>query len=123
MSSRFVHVTVVPAATVTAAGPKLKLSIFTSALAGPCCACTLRFCGRVINRPMAIAIGATKPAVHKRLLICFFHSESSLSELLCVALRERRVNDCERMPALHIVHVGYAQDAAQLLCRHLHGSG
>src|SRR5579863_8880778 len=36
MSSRFVQVTVVPAATVMAAGPKLKLSIFTSMLAGAC---------------------------------------------------------------------------------------
>src|SRR5271154_668002 len=33
ISSRFVHVTVVPAGTVSAAGPKLKLSIFTSAVA------------------------------------------------------------------------------------------
>jgi hypothetical protein len=37
MSSRFVHVTVVPAGTVTVAGPKLKLSIFTSVFdAGGC---------------------------------------------------------------------------------------
>src|ERR1700745_42752 len=34
ISSRFVQVTVVPTATVRVAGPKLKLSTFTSALAG-----------------------------------------------------------------------------------------
>src|SRR5258706_9632140 len=34
ISSRFVHVTVVPTATVRVAGPKLKLSTFTSAVAG-----------------------------------------------------------------------------------------
>src|ERR1700720_2885589 len=34
ISSRFVQVTVVPTATVKVAGPKLKLSTFTSALAG-----------------------------------------------------------------------------------------
>ena len=33
MSSRFVQVTVVPTGTVSVSGPKLKLSIFTSAFA------------------------------------------------------------------------------------------
>ena len=37
MSSRFVQVTVVPAATVRVAGEKLKLSTFTSALDGAPC--------------------------------------------------------------------------------------
>src|SRR6204780_689792 len=35
ISSRFVQVTVVPTGTVSAVGPKLKLSIFTSVVAAP----------------------------------------------------------------------------------------
>jgi hypothetical protein len=35
-----VHVTVVPAATVSVAGPNVKLSIFTSALAAPLFSCS-----------------------------------------------------------------------------------
>src|SRR6201984_806126 len=46
MSSRFVQVTVVPTATVRAAGPKLKLSTFTSALAA---------CGAFAGLPGAAA--------------------------------------------------------------------
>src|ERR1700730_18365736 len=38
ISSRFVHVTVVPTGTFSSAGPKLKLSIFTSVASGFCCA-------------------------------------------------------------------------------------
>src|ERR1700730_264286 len=37
ISSRFIHVTVVPTATFSSAGPKLKLSIFTSVISGFCC--------------------------------------------------------------------------------------
>src|ERR1700685_2681560 len=44
MSSRFVQVTVVPTGTVMVAGPKLKLSIFTSAAAGA------DFCGFAATR-------------------------------------------------------------------------
>src|SRR6516225_25265 len=38
MSSRLVHVTVVPTGTVSVPGPKLKLSIFTSVVSSFCCA-------------------------------------------------------------------------------------
>jgi hypothetical protein len=38
MSSRLVHVTVVPTGTVSVPGPKLKLSIFTSVVSGFNCA-------------------------------------------------------------------------------------
>src|ERR1700730_6541700 len=38
ISSRFVQVTVVPTGTFSSAGPKLKLSIFTSVASGFCCA-------------------------------------------------------------------------------------
>src|SRR6516162_1737803 len=43
MSSRFVQATVVPTETVNVGGPKLKLSIFTSALSVFCDATTAKF--------------------------------------------------------------------------------
>src|SRR5215470_4044203 len=53
MSSRFVHVTVVPAGTVRTAGEKLKLSIFTSASDTVCCASAVK--------PFWRAVGHVRP--------------------------------------------------------------
>src|SRR3984893_1015815 len=43
ISSRFVQVTVVPTAPFSSAGPKLKLSIFTSVASAFCCAAAGKF--------------------------------------------------------------------------------
>src|SRR5436309_4422973 len=68
ISSRFVQVTVVPTATVRVVGPKLKLSTFTSALAG---------CGDLAELPgeaaesssVAIITIPNKPTMHTLFLI------------------------------------------------------
>src|SRR5215471_5394539 len=68
MSSRLVQVTVVPTATVKAAGPKLKLSIFTSG-AWFCCSAAARSLRRAppIKIPTAI-----NTATDTLLLMVFF---------------------------------------------------
>src|ERR1700726_1670877 len=70
MSSRFVHVTVVPAATVSAVGPKLKLSIFTSAPdVGACAALAVKPLESRTNCAAAKTIGVAKAKIHTRLLM------------------------------------------------------
>src|SRR5260370_35468260 len=72
ISSRFVHVTVVPAATVSAAGPKLKLSIFTSGLdVGASAALALKPHECRTNCAAAKPIGAAKIKIHTLLLMTF----------------------------------------------------
>src|SRR6266481_1031308 len=70
MSSRFVHVTVVPGATVSVVGPKLKLSILTSALdAGACPAPAVTLLVPLTKRVTAAITGAAKTKIHTRLLM------------------------------------------------------
>src|SRR5260370_23966269 len=72
MSSRFVHVTVVPAATVSVAGPKLKLSIFTSTFdACACSALAVKPLALLISSTPAATTGAAKTSIHTRLLMTF----------------------------------------------------
>src|SRR6266478_6271997 len=72
MSSRFVHVTVVPAATVSVAGPKLKLSIFTSTFdACACSALAVKPLALLISSTAAATTGAAKTRIHTRLLMTF----------------------------------------------------
>src|SRR5437660_8935670 len=72
MSSRLVHVTMVPTATVSVVGPKLKLSILTSAL--DACVCSAR-AAKVLELPAnsdaAVATDAAKTKLHTRLLMTF----------------------------------------------------
>src|SRR5258705_6740588 len=68
MSSRLVQVTVVPTATVSVAGPKLKLSTFTSALAG--CGVFAELPGEAANSSSAAIITiANRLAMHTLFLI------------------------------------------------------
>jgi hypothetical protein len=69
-------VTVVPAATVMAAGPKLKLSIFTSTpTAGACCALATEPLPAANSRIAAATTGTANLAMHTRILMTFFLSE------------------------------------------------
>src|SRR4029077_1715036 len=68
ISSRLVQVTVVPTATVRVAGPKLKLSTFTSALAGSALFAELP--GERADRSSVATITvANRPAMHTLFLI------------------------------------------------------
>src|ERR1700745_3969129 len=70
MSSRLVQVTVVPTATVSVAGQKLKLSTFTSALAD--CGAFAELPGEAAtSSSVAIITIANRPAMHTVFLIMF----------------------------------------------------
>src|ERR1700745_3726412 len=73
MSSRFVQVTVVPTATVKAAGPKLKLSTFTSAVVGSAAFAVLRSEAADSSNVASITL-ANRPTIHMVFLIISFSS-------------------------------------------------
>src|SRR5437763_13417993 len=87
MSSRFVQVTVVPTATVNVDGPKLKLSIFTSALSAFCGATAAAFLGGAVRALAPKTTTARKTAKDTLLLMIFLllfillRSEEHTSEL------------------------------------------
>src|ERR1700746_2087732 len=68
MSSRFVQVTVVPTATVRVAGPKLKLSTFTSAVAG-CGVFAELYDEAADSRSTATIAVESRPKIHTVFLI------------------------------------------------------
>src|ERR1700692_3166489 len=72
ISSRFVQVTVVPTGTFSSAGPKLKLSIFTSVVSGFCCAAAGKLPAPA-RRPAKATpkVAANKTAVDTILLMIF----------------------------------------------------
>src|ERR1700747_711138 len=71
ISSRFVQVTVVPTATVRVAGPKLKLSTFTSAVAG--CGVFSELRGEPADSSSVATITvASRPAIHTVFLTIIF---------------------------------------------------
>src|SRR6266478_3802487 len=72
ISSRFVHVTLVPTGTVSVAGPKLKLSIFTSAVAGFSCALARIFFWPTVIVPTPVASATVRTAIDTLLLMFFF---------------------------------------------------
>src|SRR5215470_16143176 len=72
MSSRLVQVTVVPAGMVSSFGEKLKLSIFTSAIAGFCWALATRLFWPTAQNPAASIITDASPTTDRFLLMCFF---------------------------------------------------
>ena len=71
ISSRFVHVTLVPTGTVSVAGPKLKLSIFTSAVAGFSCALARIFFWPTVIVPTPVASATARTAIDTLLLMFF----------------------------------------------------
>src|SRR5438309_5103235 len=83
MSSRFVQVTVVPTATVNVDGPKLKLSIFTSALSAFCGATAAAFLGGAVRALAPKTTTARKTAKDTLLLMIFL--------LLFILLRKIQV--------------------------------
>src|ERR1700704_3186103 len=123
MSSRLVHVTVVPTATVSVAGPKLKLSIFTSALEA--CGCSARV-AKVLellaDSDTARTIGA-RTKLHTLLLMTFlplYFCKMKFRRRVVRRLRQRGIDHREGMLPADIVHVCNSQYAAQLLRRYFH---
>src|SRR5277367_3261923 len=143
MSSRFVHVTVVPTGTVSASGPNLKLSIFTSIVFA--CGVAAAGCdssGEALspratvlrtNPPPAIATISTAPPMNTppRIVVSPFSSRLNcrnlgrLSRILLRIqpasddrvrqLRQRRVRHRQAVRAVHRGYIGDSQHAAQLL--------
>src|SRR5213079_1329652 len=71
ISSRLVHVTLVPTGTVSVAGPKLKLSIFTSVVSAFCCALASKFFWPTATVPTPITAATVRTAIDTLLLILF----------------------------------------------------
>src|ERR1700730_2988477 len=126
ISSRFVQVTVVPTGTFNSAGPKLKLSIFTSVASVFCCAAADIFLSPA-RRPTNATpnVVANKTAVHTILLMvfpsllfsCFFGT------FLWCFLCQRRIHYRQRMLAVHVTHVGDSEHAFQLFGGYFHRAG
>src|SRR5258706_12067829 len=96
ISSRFAQVTVVPTATVRVAGPKLKLSTFTSAVAG--CGAFAELSGEAADSRNAATITVeSRPKIHTVFLIISI-SFPDLARIHFLAptslgLHKRRVNN------------------------------
>jgi len=127
MSSRLIHVTVVPTGTVTAAGPKTKLSIFTSVVEAvfSCALATKLLCSPTIPpRPTtAITSKLARNTVLLMISLPFLSFENQPSGLSLRSLSgsgQRRVHNGQRMLTAHVVHIRDAQRAAQLLGGHFH---
>src|SRR5947208_1817884 len=117
ISSRLVQVTVVPTATVRVAGPKLKLSTFTSAaVAG--CGVFAGLPGEPADNSSAATITiVNKPTMYTLFLIMilflFFFRDSVGMDFLTpdfLRLRETRVDHRQSVPALHVIYVRNSQD-------------
>src|ERR1700719_3988634 len=118
ISSRFVQVTVVPTETFSSAGPKLKLSIFTSVASGFCCAAADKLLSPARKPANATPnVVANKTAVDTILLM--FFPLSYLAAFLELFLRrflsQRRIHYRQRMLAVHVTHVCDSEHALQLL--------
>src|SRR5436190_21240075 len=74
ISSRLIHVTVVPAGTVSVPGPKLKLSIFTSVVSAFCCALARTLTWRMSIVPSTINSDTVRNAIVHLILQFFFLS-------------------------------------------------
>src|SRR5713226_5218057 len=127
ISSRLVHVIVVPAGTVSVAGPKLKLSIFTSVVSGFCCALARKFLWPAPIVLIPIANAPARTAIDTLLLMFFLRLNLSADQIGFVtcatsASSERRIDDRQRMLPLNVVHICDSQDALQLLRRNFHWS-
>src|SRR5215470_4134286 len=69
ISSRLVHVTVVPTDTLSVSGPKLKLSIVTSAFAAEGWSFAVALGDPTNSSNIAIITGVTRPANHTFILV------------------------------------------------------
>ena len=114
ISSRLVHVTVVPTATLIVAGPKLKLSIFTSAVDGAACCAFAAACGDPANSsPNATVTAVAIPAIHRLLLfmICFLSNlvridfeDYSESLLAYSSVESTTANACRALCSAQAMH-------------------
>src|SRR5260370_12387183 len=125
MPSRLVHVTVVPAATISVAAPKLKLSIFPSAFdVCVCSALAAKPPEPLTNSAAATITEAAKTKINKPLLITFlpfrFWSDGFPRAVLFRRSSQRRVDHRQGVLPANIIHVSNSQNASQLLRRHLH---
>src|SRR5713226_4407685 len=125
ISSRLVHVTVVPTGTVSVPGPKLKLSIFTSVASGFCCAPARKFFWPMAIVPIPITSATVRAAINILLLMLFlpfYLVADQIGFLIWVKSRssERRIDDGQSVLPLNVVHIRDSQDALELLCRHFH---
>jgi hypothetical protein len=87
MSSRLVHVTVVPTGTISVTGPKLKLSIFTSVVSGFSCALAEKFPVPAPSPAIANPNATNKTALDTLLLmilLLFLFVFGLLKTLVCV---------------------------------------
>src|SRR6266446_6290909 len=96
ISSRLVHVTLVPTGTVSVAGPKLKLSIFTSAVAGFSWALARIFFWPTVIVPTPVASATVRIAIDTLVLMFFFLSFNFADQIGLVtcaisASSERRI--------------------------------
>src|SRR6202051_1753288 len=124
ISSRFVQVTVVPTATFSSAGPKLKLSIFTSVASTFSCAAAGKFPAPA-RRPANATpnVVANKTAVNTILLMAFFLSFFDYffgTFFVWRFLRERRIHDRQSMLAVHVINICDSEHALQLLGGYFH---
>src|ERR1700746_2153757 len=71
ISSRLIQVTVVPTGTVSVAGPKLKLSIFTSVVSAFCWALADRFSSDSATVPATNTSALVRTAIDTLLLMIF----------------------------------------------------
>src|ERR1700688_485707 len=126
ISSRFVQVTIVPTETFSSAGPKLKLSIFTSVVSGFCCVAAGQLpapARRPANATPSVV--AYKTAVDT-ILLMFFPSllfSCFFGTFLCCFLSQRRIHYRQRMLAVHVTHIGDSEHALQLLGGYFHRAG
>src|ERR1700688_5021377 len=126
ISSRFVQVTVVPTETFSSAGPKLKLSIFTSVASGFSCAAADIFLSPA-RRPVKATpnVVANKTAVDT-ILLMFFPSllfGCFYGTFLWCFLSQRRIHYRQRMLAMHVTHICDSEHAFQLLGGYFHRAG
>src|SRR5256885_6182366 len=126
MSSRLVHVTVVPAGTVSVPGPKLKLSIFTSVVSAFCCALARTLTWRMSIVPSPITSATVRTAIDTLLLMFFFLSFDLRSDwflgFCSFRLCKRQIDDRQCVLPLNVIHIRDSQNALELLARHLNGT-
>src|SRR5215469_10169021 len=101
ISSRLIHVTVVPAATVKVTGEKLKLSILTSTICSwPCCVVEPKYPEPADNKTTALNSENVNTVMHKHVRIISFIS-SFLFE--CSYLSSLSLTRCQFFPRTHCV--------------------
>src|SRR5438067_5537745 len=108
---------VVPTGTVTSAGVKLKLSIFTAASILPAPAV---LAARPFWLPPPLSHASRSAAVIVRDLVVIFVLLREGCSFGMPNSNQVGINHGQRMAAAQIVHVGHSKECAQLFRRHFH---